>query len=266
MKIVHFSSGLGNQVFFYLFCKYIQDKYPKERVYGYYNAKWLKKHNGLELNRVFDVSLPPHTWLSDSLAWLCRKLNGLGIKGLKATDSCFSEKSIYFDGYYQNKKFIERFVGNLRFRDFQLSEENKKIVFMIKNTQSVAIHVRRGDYLLPEFNKMFGGICTKDYYCQAVDYIKDKINNPIFFVFSDDIEWVKKNLGLEKAIYVTNNTGSDSFFDMYLMSLCKANIIANSTFSFWGAMLNQNKPLVVYPKIWNNFHTPDIFPINWIKL
>ena len=223
MKIVHFSSGLGNQVFFYLFCRYLQKKYPKQKVYGYYNKRWLKKHNGLELDKVFDVYLPPHTKLSDIVAWLCRKLNGIGVKGLKATDSCFSESAVYFDGYY-------------------------------------------GDYLLPEIDKMFGGICTDEYYRKAINIVKEKWESPTFFVFSNDIEWVREHLPLDDAFYVTNNTGDNSYLDMYLMSLCKGDIIANSTFSYWGAIMNRNNPVVIYPQKWNNLYTPNMFPVKWIGL
>ena len=266
MKIVHFSSGLGNQVFFYLFCRYLQKKYPKQKVYGYYNKRWLKKHNGLELDKVFDVYLPPHTKLRDIVAWLCRKLNGIGVKGLKATDSCFSESAVYFDGYYHDTKFIQDFLSELKFRDFYLDNTNRGLKEKILTSNSVAIHIRRGDYLLPEIDKMFGGICTDEYYRKAINIVKEKWESPTFFVFSNDIEWVREHLPLDDAFYVTNNTGDNSYLDMYLMSLCKGDIIANSTFSYWGAIMNRNNPVVIYPQKWNNLYTPNMFPVKWIGL
>lgn len=266
MKIVHFSSGLGNQVFFYLFSKYLENKYPNQRIYGYYNRRWLVKHNGLEIDRVFDVTLPPHTRVSDFIVWLCRKLNGIGIKGLKATDENFDEKAIYFDGYYQDRKFFERFLSELNFRDFDINEKNQYVIKEINRTNSIAVHIRRGDYLLPQFVPMFGGICTDDYYKKAVEIIKEKIEHPHFFVFSNDIEWVKDNLPLTDATFVNHNNGSDSYMDMYLMSLCKGCIIANSSFSYWGAMLNKDAHVIIYPSKWNNQKTPDMFPKKWIGL
>lgn len=266
MKIVHFSSGLGNQIFFYLFCLYLQKKYPKEKIYGYYNKRWLKKHNGLEVAKVFDITLPPNTWISNVVAWFCRKLNGIGFTGLKATDTAFTEKATYFDGYYHDKHYFQDFLGYLHFKQFELDKTNKELKSKIETSNSVAIHVRRGDYLLPEIDRIFGGICTEEYYRKAIERITDNLDNPLFFVFSNDIDWVKKNLSIKQAVYVTNNNGANSHLDMYLMSLCKANIIANSTFSYWGAMMNCNNPIVVYPKKWDNIHTPDMFPEGWIGI
>lgn len=266
MKIVNFTPGLGNQIFEYIFVEYLRRRYPDQQIYGYYNAKRLHKHNGLEVHNVFDISLPHHNLWSDSVVWLCRKLNGIGIKGLKITDKEFTLKGIYFDGYYHDKHFFQDFLEDLRFRQFELDEINQDLKKQIENSNSVAIHVRRGDYLLPEIYKLFGGICTETYYRDAINVIKNKIEAPSFFVFSNDVNWVKQNLVLEHAEYVTNNTGANSFLDMYLMSLCKANIVANSTFSFWAAMLNRNAPIVVYPQKWNNFKTPDMFPEEWIGI
>lgn len=266
MKIVHFSSGLGNQVFFHLFCLYLQDKYPSQKVYGYYSAKFLRKHNGLELDKVFDIQLPEHNIFSDSVAWLCRKLNAMGIKGLKVTDNNFSEKAVYFDGYYQDKKFFNTNLDKLRFKRFVLEKTNKDILCKIQQTQSISIHVRRGDYLQSQFASAYGGICTDEYYRKAIEIIKRKFENPCFFFFSDDLEWVKENLQIDNAVYVDNNKGANSYLDMYLMSQCKANIIANSSFSYWGAMMNKNIPMVIYPRKWNNKKTPDMFPEGWIGL
>lgn len=266
MRIVHFSSGLGNQVFFYLFCRYLEEKYPNDKVYGYYNKRWLKKHNGLELDKVFCVNLPPHYWYSDFMAWLCRKLNGIGVNGLKSTDDNYHENAIYFDGYYHDRKFVDKYIDEIKFRDFDLNEENRSILKDICALNSVSLHVRRGDYLLPKFSKMYGGICTEAYYQNAVNITEIKMDNPVFFVFSDDIDWAKANLRLPNPVYVTANSGSNSHLDMLLMSRCKANIIANSTFSFWAARLNKNSLFTIYPKKWNNLNTPDLFPDEWIGL
>lgn len=94
----------------------------------------------------------------------------------------------------------------------------------------------------------------------------DKFHRPTFFVFSDDIPWVKKNMSIPDAYYIDWNKHEDSYLDMYLMSQCKANIIANSTFSFWGAILGNEKEMVIRPKRWIGNDVPDIFPSSWFSI
>ena len=100
--------------------------------------------------------------------------------------------------------------------------------------------------------------------------MKDKVGNCKFIFFSNDMEWVKRNYNIENAIYV-NSTLFDNYqdwYDMYLMSMCKHNIIANSTFSWWGAWLNSNKEkIVIAPNKWVNLcDYKDIYPDDWIKM
>ena len=266
MKIVNFTPGLGNQIFEYLFVEYLRARFPNHRIYGYYNAKRLKKHNGLEIHHVFDVVLPPHTVWSDMMTWLCRKLNGVGLKGLKSTDAVYSEHAIYFDGWWQDKKYFLDNISKIRFRDFDLDATNKQLLDDIRQSQSVFIHVRRGDYLAPEHIAQYGGICTEEYYRKGIEIILKHFDNPKFFVFSNDIGWVKENMNIPNPLYVDNNTGTNSFIDMFLMSNCKGAILANSSFSYWGAILNTNNPFIVYPHKWFNSRTPDIFPDSWVGM
>jgi len=263
MKIVNFTSGLGNQIFEYVFVQYLKKKFPKETIYGYYNSKFLDKHNGLEIHKMFDIELPPQTKWSNSVALLCRALSRFNF-GIKSTDNNYSEKAVYFDGWWQDKRFFFDTVKTIKFRQPLMDEVNKKLLDAIYSSESVSLHVRRGDYLAPTHVQQYGGICTLDYYKKAIDIIMGKYARPRFFVFSNDIEWCKANLEIINAVYVSNNVGSDSWKDMYLMSRCKANVLANSSFSYWGAMLNVNSlQTVVFPKRWFNTHTPDIFPRYW---
>ena len=199
------------------------------------------------------------------MAWLCRKLTGIGVKGLKATDAVYNEKAIYFDGWWQDKKYFLDSVGKMKFRDFDLDEINKALLNSIQNCQSVFIHFRRGDYMAPEHILEYGGICTADYYKKAITIIQERFDYPKFFVFSNDLHWVMENMDIPNCVYVDGNTGANSFIDMFLMSYCDAAILANSSFSYWGAMLNQKK-IVVYPQKWFNSHTPNIFLDEWIGL
>lgn len=110
---------------------------------------------------------------------------------------------------------------------------------------------------------IFGNICTQKYYHDAIRIITEKVNDAVFYVFSDDISWVQTHLDIPNAVYVNWNTGESSIYDMYLMSSCKYNIIANSTFSYWAARLNKKTNMVIYPSKWYNTFTPDIFPESW---
>lgn len=266
MKIINFKSGLGNQLFFYLMSQYLKEKYPNEHIYGYYNSKFLSKHNGLELDYAFDVSLPAETTWSKIVAVMAR-IACRFIKGIKVSDTAYCESGIYFDGYWQDKKYFLDNINKIQFKVREIGNTNEKLLKRIENEYSVSVHVRRGDYLAPEHINQYGGICTPDYYRKAINIFVNKFPEVSFFVFSNDIRWVKKNLVIPNSTYVNNNSGINSYMDMLLMSRCKANIIANSSFSYWGAMLNIHKEqLVVYPGKWFNTHTPDIFPNKWIAL
>jgi hypothetical protein len=138
----------------------------------------------------------------------------------------------------------------------------------INTTTSVSIHIRRGDYLSSKFVDGFSNICTIDYYNRSIDKIKSNLDLPVFFVFSDDQEWVKQNIIIKNAFYLNHNIGKNSWQDMYLMSKCKHNIIANSSFSWWGAWLNSNnQKIVIAPKKWwNDFKQDDVVPETWVRL
>ncbi len=147
-----------------------------------------------------------------------------------------------------------------------LSTQTQNIVNNIKlQTNSVSLHIRRGDYV----NNKHHQLCDLEYYYHAEHYIKSKINNPLFFIFSDDIEWVRKNLNIGNTVFVSDKNITE-VEEMFLMSQCKHNIIANSTFSWWGAYLNQKDgKIVITPKQWTKDKSAnelDILPKNWIQL
>lgn len=268
MKIVSFKSGLGNQIYFYLFSRYLQKKYPNQKIYGSYLKKYLVAHNGIEIQNVFDVKIPRQTQWSRFVAFACRMLNSFGVKGMKSTDDVYDESAVYFDGYWQDKKFFGDALESLHFKKFEMNEQNTRVLELIKDTQSICLHVRRGDYLAPQNKPIYGRICTLDYYRKGIQMIKENFADPHFFIFSNDIDWVKENLDVHNATFITWNQGKNSFMDLYLMTFCKGAIIANSSFSYWGSMLNVHKtPFVVYPeKWWNTLKVPDIFPEFWIGI
>jgi len=181
--------------------------------------------------------------------------------------------NVYLDGYWQSEKYfsdVEGIIGHeFTFRDV-LDDRNRKVAEEISNTQSVSVHIRRGDLVSDPKNRIFAS-CSQDYYYRCAAMIAERVANPHFYIFSDDSNWVKANLHLDDATtFVTHNDAAKAHEDLRLMSLCKHHIIANSSFSWWGAWLGTNPNKVVFaPNRWFNdpsFDTRDLIPSTWIKL
>ena len=156
----------------------------------------------------------------------------------------FEKKNCYLEGYWACEKYYQNILETLRNKiKFPKSQNvsNISIVSKMMSENSVSIHIRRGDYLDPVNAAMFGGICTEKYYRAAERYIRDHVESPHFYLFSDDADYLREHYTGDEYTIVDWNTGDDSFYDMELMSCCKHNICANSTFSFWGARLNKNE-------------------------
>lgn len=201
-----------------------------------------------------------------------------------------STKPIYLDGFFQSEKYyLDPAIQETLRNDFKLKAEYistamKAIMETIRATPtSVSLHVRRGDYVTNKAANKAQGLCSIEYYEKAITYIKSETQNPHVFVFSDDIEWVKENLALESHFQNTfqdtstqeslvtyvSSAGLQDYEEMTLMSECKHHIIANSSFSWWGAWLNANpNKIVVAPKQWTpkNSNHPNILPFDWIAL
>jgi hypothetical protein len=185
-----------------------------------------------------------------------------------------NNKSAYISGYFQSEKYFKHIRKQLlgEFRFPELDTENGQHSVQIKSSNnSVSIHVRRGDYLKPDI-KSYHGILPIDYYKRAVDFLKSYISRPNYFVFSDDPEWCKVNLNFlgENVSFIQNNIlPGDAWKDMYLMAQCKHHIIANSSFSWWGAWLSDfSNGLNLAPYRWFNpematFEINDIVPSSW---
>ncbi|HKJ42855.1 MAG TPA: alpha-1,2-fucosyltransferase [Sunxiuqinia sp.] len=150
--------------------------------------------------------------------------------------------------------------------NFKITPEVGSLIQLIQTKNTVALHVRRTDYLNQATGKRFNGICTDEYYRNAISFMKEKLDKPYFILFSDDVKYVKENLKLENSCIVSGNAG---YVDLYLMSQCRHYILANSTFSFWGAMLNDSeKKLVCTPEYWYNnpLENESYIPQEWIKI
>jgi len=182
--------------------------------------------------------------------------------------SNINSSNLYLDGYFQNPLIFQNFRDTLidEFTFPQLTSQSKKIELKITAVKNpVAVHIRRGDYVKPEILN-YHGLLSTTYYKQSVELINSKIENPVFFIFSDDTEWCKNNLSfIDKKQIITGTT--HSWEDLYLMSKCKHQIIANSTFSWWGAWLNLNpEKIVIAPKRWLSYVETNIIPKEWISL
>lgn len=274
MKIVSFTGGLGNQLFEYLFCRNLQKRFGKAKVYGYYQPSRLSLFNGLELNRWFEVELPRATRLSNIIARGYKLLEKMHLS--RTVDEARYENGLegnFFEGYWQGFRFHEgmNVKKELRFRPLQLNERNMELLDEIQRLpQTVSIHVRRGDYQNEHHKSWLGNVCTSQYYQDAIRKMEELFGNQqlVWYVFSDDVAWCRNLFGNDAHFhYVDWNTGSDSFYDLYLMSACTHHIIANSTFSYWAARLSPEEGSVVYPSTWwRGFPAPDMFPDSWIGI
>lgn len=180
----------------------------------------------------------------------------------------------FYIGYFQSEKYFLDFSDEIRkelsFSSLPNVETQKLANEMEKNDRSVSLHFRRGDYVSNKDVQNFHGVCDLEYYKKAVSLVSDI--DPHLYIFSDDLKWVKENFLTEfKTTYVDiNNKPKDSYGDMFLMSKAYHNIIANSSFSWWGAWLNNNPgKKVIAPSRWfatTDVDTSDVLPEGWIKL
>ena len=179
--------------------------------------------------------------------------------------------SVYIDGYWQSYKYFEQIESQLRSEltpKNHLTGLNLDVSQQIAKVNAVSLHIRRGDYLSNQSTNKVHGLLGIEYYEKAIQIISNKVSEPYFFVFSDDIAWARENLQLtNKVRFIDHNSGKSSYEDMRLMSLCKHHIIANSSFSWWGAWLGQNpNKIVLYPEKWfatNDRHISTLCPPEW---
>lgn len=299
MKIVNITGGLGNQMWQYAFAMALKYKHPDEDVYidtQHYHTVFFKKfkginlHNGYEIDKVFPKANMPVAgfwqlikvsyWIPNYvLSRLCRKILPLrnteyvppysmnyyfDRKALERKDNC------YYEGYWQSVHYFTDIREMLQdvFGHPEPNEYNARIIKDMESTESVGLHVRRGDYLNePEFR----GICGIEYYQKAIEDVVSDGKKHSFFIFSNDILWCRDNISpLTKGhdvLFVTGNVGSNCCWDMFLMTHCKDLIIANSSFSWWGAFLNKSVNRVYAPEPWLNRDCEiDVYDENWIRV
>lgn len=183
--------------------------------------------------------------------------------------------SAYLEGFWQSARYFEDVAETIR-KDFTVKTapdpENRKTADLIRQKESVSVHVRRGDYLTNPGAAQFHGVSPLEYYHAAMAEIASRVKKPHFFIFSDDPEWVKNNLYLDMPMTCIEHNGPDrGFEDLRLMSLCRHHIVANSSFSWWGAWLQKSEEkIVVAPLKWFNDDScqepNDLIPPTWLKI
>ncbi|WP_152184254.1 alpha-1,2-fucosyltransferase [Sulfurimonas indica] len=277
MIITKITGGLGNQMFQYAIAKSIalknHDKFLLD--ISFYAKQSLRKYE-LNLFNIEEHFAKPESFLSKVTRKIGFVSKGYYIeKEIAVFDkSVFEYDNIILDGYWQNEKYFKDIRESI-LKDFTPKKElshnvKEEYLDIIKGCNSISIHIRRGDYLEKGTNEIHG-VCDLLYYKKAIELLEQKIDNPKFFIFSDDISWCKDNLSfLNNPIFIDKT--KSAIEDLELMKHCKHNIIANSTFSWWGAWLNENEEKnVIAPKRWfidkeMNNQSIDIVPSKWKRI
>lgn len=295
LVLIKLNGGLGNQMFQYAVAYTIALQYNSTLVLDHQLFKLTKKKPG-HTPRRFELEI---FGIDHRIATKedIQYFQNLSLKNKIRRKLCFnypklfSEKNfeyqhaieealppVYLKGFFQSYKYFESFSKEIYelflFPPDKLNSENKVILKKIGNTQSVSVHIRRGDYVQDNITQQFHGNCSLGYYTQAISEMVKQNKEVEFFFFSDDMEWVEdqfNSFDIRKT-FVTSNRGNNSWIDMFLMSKCEHNIIANSSFSWWAAWLNKNdKKIVISPKQW--FRNPDkaklthdLIPHEWMRL
>lgn len=180
---------------------------------------------------------------------------------------------VYLEGYWQSEKYFMDIESTIR-DEFQvkypLMGQNKELADQISSVHAISLHVRRGDYVANSNTNKVHGTCDPDYYHSCITAIAERVKQPHFFVFSDDIQWVKDTIPINYPHTYVDHNKDKNYEDLRLMSLCSHHIIANSTFSWWGAWLDKNPDkIVIAPKRWfadSRFNTKDLLPSQWVKI
>ncbi len=184
-----------------------------------------------------------------------------------------TKKNSMMQGYWQTEKYFSTISGVIK-SDFSfstiISPKNDETLRSITKKEAVSLHIRRGDYLTNPIANSYHGVCSLDYYHNAMKIIEKSVKEPEYFIFTDDPEWARINIITNKPKVIIDWNVNSPQEDLRLMSSCKHHIIANSSFSWWGAWLgnNENK-IVIAPEPWldtKKNYMQDIYGNNWIRI
>ena len=257
MAISRIIGGLGNQMFQYAICRHLSIINNDELYIDIRGFQRYKLHNYCLSN--FNIKEKLYDTIQQ-----CKYIVEKSINCYTYDDTILKNKgNIYLKGYWQSEKYFKD-IENIIREEFQPKKPlNNDLLKKIQNTNSVFLHVRRGDFYT--INEKAHGLNLGDYYINAIKHMLQNIENPVFYIFSDDILWCKQNIKTQNSIFIEGNT---NYHDLQLMYSCKHGITANSTFSWWGAWLNQNdNKIIICPKKWTNvYNDVDLIPESWIRI
>jgi len=274
MIVTKIYGGLGNQMFQYAAGRALS--LARNEALGLDTSEFgtYALHHGFELTRVFGLNTPQlsrlrlHQFFGWHVLPLAQRLAARWPHSPLADKRMIIEPHLdywagivdvpahaYLRGYWQSDRYFQACADIIR-SDFQFRDplQGQALTWAehIQAVPAVSLHIRRGDYVANPTTLAYHGVCSPDYYRQAVDAMVAQVNRPEFFVFSDDLDWARENCKLPHPVhYVHGNVGVSSYRDMQLMSLCRHHIIANSSFSWWGAWLNaRTDKRVMAPAHW----------------
>ncbi|MFM9839137.1 MAG: alpha-1,2-fucosyltransferase [Cyclobacteriaceae bacterium] len=286
MIVVDLIGGLGNQLFQYAAGRSLANKHQAElKVYSgrfqtYTLHKYSLHHFNISAPILTDIEAKNYVGLTTTI------LNRFSLKPYYNRkiykerffhyDENFTKasKDVMLSGYWQSEKYFPD-IRSVLLNEFSIKtpvdELNRRFVNDIEAVNSVSLHIRRGDYISDAKANRVHGACDEKYYNTCIREIGRLVKDPVFYIFSDEPEWAKRNMKMDYQFHVVDHNNADkNYEDLRLMSLCKHNIIANSSFSWWGAWLNLNPHKYVFaPRNW--FATParngnDVVPSDWIKV
>ncbi|HWA35375.1 MAG TPA: alpha-1,2-fucosyltransferase [Cyclobacteriaceae bacterium] len=297
MIIVRLRGGLGNQLFQYAAARALADHHRTELkldLYTYTRHQYRK----FELTR-FNITateatrseVHQFTGSNPVTRYVNKRENYFRCPKVFAQphyhfyDDFFSlPDELYLSGYWQSERYFHPASSAIKSQftlRTPLDDRNASLQKKMLSENSVAVHVRRGDYTASGYNSFFG-LIPMSYYVNAIEKMRTDVVDPVFYIFSDDPSWCRQNFSKLNATIVDFNPGDNAFKDMVLMSSCANNIIANSTFSWWGAWLNSNpQKKVIAPRTWFRtdyltrkepvypsrlYNTKDLIPQTWVRL
>ena len=290
--ISHIIGGLGNQMFQYAAGRALSLEYGVPLRLDVSGFAGYGLHQGFELQRVFNCpgEIAAEAEVRGILGWqyssvIRRVVSRPGMAAFRRKgfvvepffsywpDICRIPKDSYLFGYWQSDKYFQAHAPVIR-ADFAfkspLADKNAELGEQIGRENAISLHVRRGDYVKNPKTTATHGLCSPEYYQSAIQYVIDRVERPSFYIFSDDPAWVRENMKIKyPSVYVDHNLGAESYNDMRLMSMCRHHIIANSSFSWWGAWLNSSTDkIVVAPKHWFAIEkdAKDLLPQSWVRL
>ncbi len=300
MVVVKLMGGLGNQMFQYAAGRGIaHDTYQTFKmeiesgfINDFYKRKYSLRHFNILENIATKSDLPRSIDVTKKNYFIARSIRFLNNRNPLGGWKILYEKNLLYDqrvyapwdkkyliGYWQSEKYFLN-IRDILYKEFTLKypleRKNMAVAEIMHKTNSVSVHFRRlhgisDGVVTAAHSEIYGGALTLDYYQNALKYISERITDLHIFVFSDHPEWARNNVNLPFPTYfVDHNDDEHSYEDLRLMSLCKHNIIANSSFSWWGAWLNSNiDKIVIAPKRWfrnPSLKTSDLIPVSWYSI